>query len=168
MKKVGIFYGSNTGNTEAIAKKIQEILGKDQVDTFDIALSDPQKLNDYSNVIFGISTWGEGDYQDDWAGFIYVCDRADLYGKVIALYGLGDQETYPESFASALGRLFNRLKTKGCKIIGSWPTKDYSFKYSKAQQKDHFVGLVVDEDVQSDKTDQRVKQWINMIKDEFI
>jgi flavodoxin I len=37
MQKVGIFYGSSTGNTEAAAKQIQNELGADVAETFDVA-----------------------------------------------------------------------------------------------------------------------------------
>ncbi|MEX5533317.1 flavodoxin domain-containing protein, partial [Pseudomonas syringae] len=39
MALVGIFFGSDTGNTENIAKQIQKLLGKDVAEVRDIAKS---------------------------------------------------------------------------------------------------------------------------------
>lgn len=167
MKKVGIFYGSNSGNTEAVAKKIQQEIGEDQADIFDIARTTPEKLTEYDNLIFGLSTWGEGDYQDDWVGFALACKEIDLQNKVIALFGLGDQENYPDSFANALGKLYKKLIEKDCHIIGKWPGKDYSFKSTQAYDGEKFVGLILDEDVQPEKTDERIKQWVKQITRHF-
>ena len=39
---------------------------------------------------------------------------------------------------------------------------------SKAQIDDKFVGLVIDEDNQSDLTDERIKNWVNEIKEDIL
>ena len=44
MAIVGLFFGSDTGNTEAISKMIQKKLGKKLVDVKDIAKSTKKKL----------------------------------------------------------------------------------------------------------------------------
>ncbi len=36
MKKIGLFFGSDTGNTEEIAKKIQKLIGNDLVTLYDM------------------------------------------------------------------------------------------------------------------------------------
>lgn len=66
----------------------------------------------YSNLVFGTSAWGIGDMQDDWERFIDELNEINFEGKKIALFGLGDQEEYPESFADGLGTLFCRLPEK--------------------------------------------------------
>ncbi len=167
MKKIGIFYGTNSGNTEEIALRIQKEIGEDKVDVYDISRTPSERMLEYENLIFGLSTWGEGDYQDDWAGFVLACDKEDLSHKVIAMFGLGDQENYPDSFVDALGKLHKRITTQKCKTIGEWPMEGYDFKQSKAVKNNKFVGLVIDEDVQPDKTDQRIKKWVSQVIKDF-
>ncbi len=167
MKKIGIFYGSNSGNTEEVAQRIQQEIGEDKADVYDISRTPSDKMLEYDNLIFGLSTWGDGDYQDDWAGFVMACDKEDLSHKAIALFGLGDQENYPNSFVDALGKLYKRISTQECKMIGEWPMEGYDFKHSKAVKDNKFVGLVIDEDVQSDKTNERIKKWVSRIIKEF-
>ncbi|BBU85613.1 hypothetical protein EIMP300_70130 [Escherichia coli] len=47
MAITGIFFGSDTGNTENIAKMIQKQLGKDVADVHDIAKSSKEDLEAY-------------------------------------------------------------------------------------------------------------------------
>jgi len=44
MSSVGIFFGSDTGNTEAVAKMIQKELGKKLVEVKDLWLWRPRRL----------------------------------------------------------------------------------------------------------------------------
>ena len=66
MKKIGIFYGSSTGNAELIADKIQALFGEELVDVHNIDSIEVKDVNSYKYLIFGTSTWGMGDLQDDW------------------------------------------------------------------------------------------------------
>ena len=83
MAKIGIFYGSSTGNTEVIAEKIKALLGKDAVlnSIEDASKADIEK---YDYLIFGTSTWGIGDMQDDWEDFI---DVLDFLGRITIING---------------------------------------------------------------------------------
>ncbi|NJM16976.1 MAG: flavodoxin [Bacteroidales bacterium] len=166
--KHGLFYGSTTGNCELVAKLIQQALGHNLVDIYDLAYTDLKEAEKYSNLIFGTSTWGIGDMQEDWQDKIHALNDIDLTGKVVALYGLGDQGTYSESFADALAILHNTVKKLPCKLVGQWPAKDYSFDSSKALVNKFFVGLVLDEDTQSDMTATRVDEWCTLIKPAFL
>ena len=47
MAIIGIFFGSDTGNTENIAKMIQKQLGKDVAEVHDIAKSSKEDLEAY-------------------------------------------------------------------------------------------------------------------------
>jgi Flavodoxins len=47
MTQVGIFFGSDTGNTENVAKQIQQILGTDKADLFDIAKTTKEHIEKY-------------------------------------------------------------------------------------------------------------------------
>ncbi len=65
MKIVGLFYGSETGNTERAAVMIAAELGESNVDLHNIADTDPQSLLSYDNIILGAPTWGFGELQSD-------------------------------------------------------------------------------------------------------
>ena len=54
MAITGIFFGSDTGNTENIAKMIQKQLGKDVADVHDIAKSSKEDLEAYDILLLGI------------------------------------------------------------------------------------------------------------------
>ena len=45
--------------------------------------------------------------------------------------------------------------------------RSYDFSESKAVKNGKFVGLAIDEDNQSDLTEERVKTWVAQIKREF-
>ncbi|MFW6370105.1 MAG: flavodoxin [Bacteroidota bacterium] len=167
MKQVGVFYGSSTGNCEIVAMNIKQCFNG-RADIFDIALTEPEKINEYSNLIFGVSTWGIGDLQADWEEYIEHLKSIDFTGRIIALYGLGDQDTYADSFADGLGKLYSFLIEKNATIVGFWPADEYDFENSSAYANGKFVGLVIDEDIQPELTEPRVKKWVDMIMPEFL
>ncbi len=167
METIGIFYGSSTGLTASIAQKIYEKLGDSNAELHDIKDCKIKDLDKYNNFILGSSTWGIGEIQDDWEIFLPELSGVNFEGKTAAIFGLGDQESYPDSFVDAIGVLHDELKKRGCKIIGEWPADEYDFSFSHALKQDKFVGLPVDEECQPDKTDSRIDQWLDLIKKDF-
>ncbi|MFV0266686.1 MAG: flavodoxin [Draconibacterium sp.] len=164
MSKTAVFYGSDTGNTESAAKRMAQKL---QVDIFDVGSKPATQLDNYTNLILGTSTMGLGDLQDDWAGFISELERADLNGKTIALFGLGDADMYPDTFVDGMGEIYNAIKDKGCRIVGQVDTAGYEFDASIAVVEGKFVGLPLDNDNQNGLTDERINAWLEKIKTEF-
>lgn len=75
MAITGIFFGSDTGNTENIAKMIQKQLGKDVADVHDIAKSSKEDLEAYDILLLGIPTWYYGEAQCDWDDFFPLSKR---------------------------------------------------------------------------------------------
>lgn len=69
MALVGLFYGSDTGNTENIAKMIQKKLGDNLVNIRDIAKSSKEDIEAYDFILIGIPTWYYGEAQADWDDF---------------------------------------------------------------------------------------------------
>lgn len=166
MEKTGIFYGSNSENTKNVAENIQKFIGSN-ADIYNIKSASKEDIEKYQYLIFGSSTWGIGDLQDDWEEFIDKFDDIDLSDKKVALFGLGDQETYPDTFVDAMGIIYEKIADKSCNIIGKWATDGYEFDESKAVINGSFVGLVIDEDNQPDKTDERIKKWVEQLKNEL-
>jgi len=85
MAITGIFFGSDTGNTENIAKMIQAQLGKDVADVHDIAKSSKEDLEGYDILLLGIPTWYYGEAQCDWDDFFPTLEDIDFNGKLVAL-----------------------------------------------------------------------------------
>ncbi|KAK3604005.1 hypothetical protein CHS0354_026804 [Potamilus streckersoni] len=161
MGKIGIFYGSTTGNTEAVAEQIQNILGKSVVDIFDVESASAEDVEKYDNLIFGIPTWNIERLQEDWEDFILLIEKGtvSLKNKKIAFFGAGDQEGYPDTFGDAIGIVYDIVSAqKGIPVCTDWPTDGYNFEESKALRNGNFVGLLTDEDNQPKLTDERVKK----------
>lgn len=166
MAKIGILYGSSTGNTEMIAEKLHKILTPDLADLVNVDSATEKEVNKYDYIILATSTWGIGDMQDDMEDFAEMLENADLKNKKVALIGLGDQDTYPDSFVDGIGTLYNKLKNKTT-FVGQWPTKGYNFTDSDAVKGNKFVGLVIDQDSQPSKTQERLEKWADQVIKEF-
>ena len=166
MEKVGIFFGSTTGNTADIAKKLGKMLSGD-TELFDVSSASEEDLKEFSNIIFGASTWGDGELQEDWESFIDVVKGADFSGKKVAIFGLGDQDSYPDTFNDAIGIIYDAVEAQGGTLVGAVPNDGYSFSGSAALRGDMLVGLALDEDTQSNLTDERLGTWVDAISGEF-
>ena len=167
MKIIGIFYGSSSGNTEGVAKQIQAECGADNAQVFDVAKATKDDLEKFDNLIFGTSTWGFGELQDDFDGFMKQIEAANLSGKTVALFGCGDQESYSDTFVDGMGLVWQSLQGKGCNIVGQTSTEGYSYSNSQSDVEGKFVGLAIDENNQSDQTADRVKAWVEVLKSAF-
>jgi flavodoxin I len=168
MAIVGLFFGSDTGNTEAIGKMIQKKLGKQMVDVKDIAKSTKEEIAEFDLLILGIPTWYYGENQCDWDDFLPELEAIDFTDKLVAIYGLGDQEDYSEYFCDAMEPLRDIVESKGAIVVGNWPTESYEFEASKALVDENtFIGLCIDEDRQSELTEARVDKWLVQLNDEM-
>lgn len=168
MAVVGLFYGSDTGNTENISKMIQKKLGSELIDIRDIAKSTKEDIEAYDFLMFGIPTWYYGESQADWDDFMPTLKEIDFNGKVVAIFGCGDQEDYAEYFCDAMGTIRDIIEPNGAVIVGYWPTKGYSFEVSQALVDENtFVGLCIDEDCQPELTTERVNKWCEQLKEEM-
>ncbi len=168
MESIGLFYGSTYGMTEKVAEKIKKAFGRSaRVDIYNLKNSSVEDMKKYKNLIFGTSAWGIGEMQDDWERFIDNLTEIDFSERKLALFGLGDQKEYPESFVDGLGTLFCRLPEKNA-VVGFWPVDGYDYYFSLAEKDGKFVGLVIDDHAQKDLTDKRVKAWVTALKKEFI
>ena len=107
---------------------------------------------------------GSGASEESWEEFLPQLEGQDLSGKVIALFGLGDQEAYGHEFVDALILLYQWAIKGGARVVGLWPTDGYSFEKSRAIVDGKFAGLVIDHENQSDLTDERLDAWLAEIK----
>lgn len=164
MEKIGLFFGSDTGCTEEVVEKIKDSFTKD-ISLHNIADSSLEDIKTYERLIFASSTWGDGDLQNDWEDFESNLEEIDFTNKTVALVGLGDQDGYGETFCNALGHLYTYVKDGN--VVGFTSTEGYDFEDSTAILDDKFVGLVLDEDNQSELTDERIQSWVSQIEDSF-
>lgn len=168
MAIVGLFFGSDTGNTEAVGKMIQKKLGKKLVDVKDIAKSTKEEIAEFDLLILGIPTWYYGENQCDWDDFLPELEEIDFTDKLVAIFGLGDQEDYAEYFCDAMEPLRDIVESKGAIVVGNWSTEGYEFEASKALTDENtFIGLCIDEDRQPELTEARVDTWVKQIYDEL-
>jgi flavodoxin I len=168
MAKVGLFYGTQTGITQTIAEMIQKQMGGEGVvELYDISQADTDDFAEYECIIVGCPTWNIGELQADWDGFYGELDTIDFQGKKVAYFGAGDQIGYADNFQDAMGILEEKISELGGKTVGQWSIDGYDHSESKAIKDGKFVGLAIDEDNQSELTDERVKTWVSQIKKEF-
>lgn len=168
MKKIGIFYGSDTGNTEKISRLIHDIIGHEKSEIFDVANIPFKKMEDFDILLLGIPTWYYGELQCDWSEALPILKDINFDQKIIGLFGCGDQEDYSEYFCDAIGIMYHFFKEKNANFVGQWPIKKYLFESSKAQaNKNNFFGLLIDEDRQPHLTNKRVLNWVKLILSEI-
>lgn len=168
MKSIGIFFGSDTSNTEKIANIIQNEIGNDLANVHDIAKSTKEDLENYNILLLGIPTWYYGEAQCDWDDFFPTLKKINFKKKIVGLFGCGDQEDYAEYFCDALGIIHNIVIENKATIIGHWSTEGYKFEESKGlANKNYFLGLAIDEDRQPELTNHRVKLWVKKIFQEI-
>lgn len=158
--KICIYYGSTTGVTENIARSIAKALNNEETIVKSISTAELAEIQGTDFLILGSSTWGYGDLQDDWTTGIEIIKQANLTGKIVALFGVGDQLDWSDTFVDAMGIIYETIVDSGAEIVGSWPTNGYKFSHSKAVVHDTFVGLAIDENNQPDETDSRISQWV--------
>ncbi|MBE3606399.1 flavodoxin FldA [Campylobacter sp. RM13119] len=161
---IGIIYGSSMGNTEEAAQFLSENLGLDN-EVLNVCDASAQKLNGYDKLILGTSTWGSGDLQDDWDSFDF--GGLNLEGKTVAFFGMGDSESYSDEYCNGMAKLYDTIMEKGAKAVGEVSTDGYTFDGSDAVRNGKFVGLALDADNESEKTEERILAWINEIKPLF-
>ncbi len=160
MKKTIVIYGSSTGTCEAIAEKIASKLGTDVLNVQDLTAD---IIAENENLILGTSTWGAGELQDDWYDGVKLLQAADLSGKIIALFGCGDAESYGDTFVGGMGELYEAVKASGARLVGQVDVDGYTFDDSSAVVDGKFVGLPLDDVNEDDKTDSRIDDWLAAI-----
>lgn len=166
MEKIGIFYGSNTGKTAAIAEEIEFDLRKENYETTNVA-DGINNMKDFKNLILLTPTYGVGEVQEDWAKVMPEFEKIDFTGKKVAIVGLGNQFAFGESFVGGMRVLYDVVTKNGGEVIGFTSTEGYRYEESNSVIENKFVGLALDENNQDDETPERVMEWINEIKKYF-
>jgi len=167
-----LFYGPSGGSVEKVARMIERMIGRDKIDLIPIKEADAGKINQYQNIIFGLSTVGKHTWdmdvpEDAWSAFMPELEKVDYGNKRFALYGLGDHITYSLHFVDSLGTVAKELMQHGAAVIGQVDPSGYEFQDSDAIIDGRFAGLPLDEDYESAKTPERLQNWLDIILKEF-
>ena len=164
-----IFFATSTGKTSDIADQLKELLpdaGLQDVDE----ISSVSDLEVPGSLICCIPTWNTGADEarsgTAWDQCIEEIPSMNFAGKTIAIVGLGDSSGYSDYFCDAMEELYTAFLQSGAKLIGKVSTEGYDFDESKSVIDGKFCGLAIDEDNESELTDQRLKAWVQQISSE--
>ena len=173
MTKVGIFFGTDTGNTRRIAKDIATALTSAiAAKPVNIRNANVVDMLTYDLLILGTPTYGEGQLPglstgnatESWEEFLPTLAGQNFSGKKVAIYGLGNQKSYPTEFLDAVYYLYEQFKQCGATMIGGCDIEGYQFKSSKAVVDNRFLGLALDHENQKDLTPARLETWLKMLE----
>ncbi|GHU04374.1 flavodoxin [Alphaproteobacteria bacterium] len=154
---VTVIYGSDNGTTQDIANRIAKKLSGRVVN---ITAATKADFEGADLLILGSPTYGLGNLQPDWEDNLSKLKEANLSGKKIAIFGVGDQASYPDTFVDAIGLLYDEAIAKGANVVGSTETSGYDFSASMGVRDGKFVGLAIDMDNQGGKTNARIDAWV--------
>lgn len=173
MNKIGIFYGTEKGMTAAMAQVMYKVLG-DEIAEEPVNVNEAKvsELLQYKALILGVPSYGVGELpgrttgsqEGNWEEFLFRMDEADLSGKRVALFGLGNQQKYYDRFASSLIHLYRHFVAYGAEVIGAWSIEGYHFTRSHSVIDNQFVGLVLDHHNQPEMTKDRIITWLAQVK----
>lgn len=164
-----IWYSSSTGNTETVADYIASAAGG--LNYNDIGDASDDEIAGSESLIVGAPTWHTGADEQrsgtSWDDWLYdTLPNLDMNGKKVAVFGVGDQQSYSDNFCDAAGEIYDLLKAKGCIMYGLTSTDGYDHTASKAIVDGQFCGLMCDEDNQYDLSEDRAKAWVAQLGNE--
>ena len=168
MRRTAIVYSFNTVKTSKISEKIKEAFLPWEIEVLNAEEITAEKFLSCENLILGVPTWFDGELPNYWDEFVPEIEDMNLHGYRIAIFGLGDQKNYGENFIDGVGILGILLEERGAKIVGYTSIEGYTFERSKALKGDKFMGLAIDYENQGSKNKERVAQWVEQLKQEFI
>lgn len=172
MSKIAIFYGPVGGAVNRVADKLKQLIGEEKVELVAVKNATGADIEKYDKIIFGLSTvgkesWDSNFSDNDWGNFLPEVSKVDYSNKTVAIFGLGDHVTYANAFVDHMGLLGRRLMEHGAELVGPVDTDDYEFDESDAVIDGKFIGLPLDEDFEPEKTDERIAQWVELIREDF-
>jgi flavodoxin long chain len=165
--KIGVFYGSTSYGTKEAAELVFDELRLQasgaSVELVNVARRKAEDLAPYDLVVFGTSTWGSGGLQHDWDAFIWELKRADLAGKSVAVFALGDQVVWSATFVDSMAVIHDAAAGRGAVMLGYWPTEGYEFDRSQSVRGGRFLGLALDRINQRGMSAARIGRWVSQL-----
>lgn len=174
MISIGVFYGSTNGDTARASTLIKRLCedcpplqGWATVETLDIAEYLLEEMPDFDLILLGSPTWNIGQLQKDWQAVFDEFDTLDLADKPVAVFGMGDQVGYPDTFVDAIFFVADKAVERGARLLGRTATDGYSFTASWALVDGVFLGLPLDDINQPELTEPRLCAWLMQIHSEL-
>ncbi len=172
MSKIAIFYGPVGGAVNRAADKLKDLIGEDKVEMVAVKNATAADIEKFDKIIFGLSTVGKDTWDSeqtgsDWGNFLPEVSKVDYSNKTVAVFGLGDHITYSHGFVDHIGLLGKELMACGAALVGPVDTDGYEFEESDAVVDGKFIGLPLDEDFEPELTDERLENWVKVIREDF-
>ena len=170
--RIKIITGSDTGNTEAIAQDLHNMIDAPlnvDVEIVKVHEITPEDWTTHDFYILGCPTWFDGECSQDWNWYLKEFGGIDMEGKTVAIYGLGDQVGYPDYYCDAIGILAKIVLANGGQVVGYQTIDGHDFNYSQGVDPDTgcFYGLALDEDNQPHLTHERLERWVKNLSNYF-
>ena len=163
-------FGTVSGKTEDIAGEIAAGLGAEAQDFGEIGGA--EDLLEFDSLVVGAPTWHTGadtDRSGTPLDDLYdEIDGLDLSGKKVAVFGLGDSQSYSDNFCDAIEEIHNHFQGAGAEMVGYVSTDGYTYDDSKSVVDGKFLGLPIDEDSESDMSADRYNAWVEQLKGEGV
>jgi len=165
---VGIYFTTSTGNCETVSGYIAAAAG---LEATEIGDASDTEITANEGLIVGAPTWNTGADQErsgtDWDEWLYnTLPNLNVSGKKVAIFGVGDQQSYQDNYCDAAGELYDLFTAAGAKVYGMTSTDGYEHLESKAEVDGKFVGLMCDEDNQDDLSEGRANDWVKQLQSE--
>ncbi|WP_100401787.1 flavodoxin [Bacillus sp. FJAT-42315] len=116
-KTIVMIYASMSGNTEEMAEAIEAGVKEAGAELRKIDINDEpeaQVLEQYSGILLGAYTWGDGELPYEFEEFYEEMNEVDLTGKVAAAFGSCDS-MYPK-YGAAVDLLIEKLEERGASV----------------------------------------------------
>ncbi|MFT3738995.1 MAG: flavodoxin [Breznakibacter sp.] len=166
-KKIGIFYSFRSVKTKQQVHKMVKLLGEGNVDEINVDVTTGKEIASYDYLILAVPTWFDGELPNYWDELVPDMEDVSFDGKKVAVFGGGNQKGYSENFVDGIGIMAKFIEERGAKIVGYTSIEGYTFEYSKAQRGNQFIGLALDIENQAALTNQRIENWVSVLKREF-
>lgn len=165
MSKIAILFGTTGGNTENVANQLKEKLNG-QVDVYDVADLSVADIEDYDYYVTATSTDGMGELQEDWDAFLPEFSGMNLTDKKVAILALGDSASFGASFAGSMRVIYDEIQDETT-VVGAVADEGYTYDDSEGVIDGQWVGLPIDEENESDQTEERLDAWAEVLNKEF-
>jgi flavodoxin I len=130
LKAVGLFFATQTGNTEEVAGLIGSATGLEASDY------DGEDFSDLDGMIVGCPTWNtdadEMRSGTTWDDYLETIQGYDFKGKTVAVFGCGDSQSYGDNFCDGIEELHNTFQAAGAKMVGYSDASGYDYSESKS------------------------------------
>merc|ERR1712232_708497 len=115
LKAVGLFFATQTGNTEEVAGLIGSATGLEASDY------DGEDFSDLDGMIVGCPTWNTGADEmrsgTTWDDYLETIKGYDLKGKTVAVFGCGDSQGYGDNFCDGIEELHDTFAAAGARWL---------------------------------------------------